>query len=263
MKIATALLLVLVLALGTALIVQQRRASNRIAAAESQAAHFSNNWRQARAQLEERERVVATIETNFTRRSDELIATTVELTQARTDLSLAKADLGKAQSDLRAARADLQSARTELERKAQVIAALEGERDDLTQRMTELTNSIRTLEAQIADTQGKLARAEGNRDFLLKELKRLQDEKGALAAQFSNLAALRAQIAKLKEEAVVNQRLTWMEKGIYQRRDRKGAEALVAPPRPPARPGSRLDVEVERTGESRVLPDTNAPPVPR
>jgi chromosome segregation ATPase len=256
MKIATLIFVVIALVLGAALILQQKRTAESLGPTRTEAMRFSNEWRQARTQLDERDRVMASIETALNRRNEELATATTQLAQAKGDLAQTKNDLTKAQGDLRAAQ-------TELEKKTTQVNELEGEKDALTKTMNELTNSIQLLEVRIADTKRKLANAEGNRDFLLQELKRLQDEKATLAAQFNDLAALRAQISKLKEEAAVNQRLTWMQQGLYQRRDMKGAEALFSPSAPDSLPGSRLNVEVERTGSSRVVPETNAPAAPR
>ena len=95
--------------------------------------------------------------------------------------------------------------------------------------------------------------ADGDRTYLLAELKRLQQDKSALVAQFNSLATLRTQIAKLREEAAIKQRLAWMRSGVYARQDMKGAERLFArSPEPAVAPNNRLDVELERNGAGRA-----------
>jgi hypothetical protein len=106
--------------------------------------------------------------------------------------------------------------------------------------------------------------AEGDREFLLRELKRLQSEKADLERQFNDLDLLRTQVAKLKEEISVARRLDWIRRGIYGGGEtRKGAELLmqgvtVAVPRT----NFSLNVELRQDGSATVLPGgtgTNAP----
>ena len=79
-----------------------------------------------------------------------------------------------------------------------------------------------------ADTERRLTATEGDREFLLTELKRLQVEKAELERQFNDLSVLRTQVAKLKEELTVSRRLEWLRMGIYGMQDKKGAELLMA-----------------------------------
>ena len=124
--------------------------------------------------------------------------------------------------------------------------------------MDDLTANIEKLGKLIVDTERKLAASEGDREFLLKELKRLQVEKAELERQFNDLSVLRAQVAKLKEELTVARRLEWLRMGIYGMSDKKGAEMLVA-----KNPGTgktnnfSLNVELKQDGGASVV--TNAP----
>jgi peptidoglycan hydrolase CwlO-like protein len=126
-------------------------------------------------------------------------------------------------------------------------------------KLDELAGSIRTLNDQIAETKRKLSAAEGDRDSLTRELARLQSDKSELLRQFNDLAALRAQVALLREEAAINQRLAWMAQGVYQASGRKGAEALVAKPTPPPAANPSLNVEVQQNGGATVVPPAKAP----
>jgi len=254
MKTATFVLLVLALTLGAAYVVQQKRFTDRLQSMQGNAFSYSNQWLEARSRLEERDKVIGTLETNLTQRAEQLALISNDLVKANGDLTLTRTDLAKAQSDIKTVRSDY-------EKQTSRITELEGEKDVLTKKLEELTNSINALESQITETKRKLANAEGNRDFLLKELKRLQDEKSTLVAQFNNIATLREQLAKLREDAAISQRLSWTKKGVYQRREMKGAEALIAPTEPAGTPASRLDVEVDQSGQVRVLSTTNSPPV--
>jgi len=145
-----------------------------------------------------------------------------------------------------------------------LITQLESQRDDLAKKMDELTASINTLETRIADTKQKLATSEGDRAFLLKELANLQGEKANLVAQFNSLKAVRAQLAKLRDEAAINQRLAWMQTGLYNLRDKKGAERLLVTSPAPVSTDSRLEVDLEQNGNARgkTTPATSAPTGP-
>jgi hypothetical protein len=130
--------------------------------------------------------------------------------------------------------------------------------------MNELTNAIAGLEGRIAETQRKLAQSEGDREFLLKELKRLQAEKADLERKFNDLAVLREQVRALKEELSVARRLDWIRKGLYGQGDLKGGGLLQKgfskPGTNAPKPG--LDVELKTDGSVKINATTNAPPAP-
>ena len=52
-------------------------------------------------------------------------------------------------------------------------------------------------------------------------------EKAELEQQFNDLAVLRAQVAKLKEELNVSRRLEWIRQGLFASGEAKGAEQLM------------------------------------
>jgi chromosome segregation ATPase len=168
------------------------------------------------------------------------------------ELAVASNNLATANVELTKLTGDLKSMQAEMLKRQERIAALESERDDLTKKMEELTSSINGLEVQIADTKKKLATSEGDKTFLLAELKRLQSDKDTLVRQFNSLAALRVQVAKLKEETAIKQRLDWKRLGVYAMQDQKGAQRLFAQSLVPAAPQSRLDAELYQGG--RIAP---------
>src|SRR6266404_5142623 len=98
---------------------------------------------------------------------------------------------------------------------------------NLTRTETSLKTSLEEVakrDAKIADTQKKLAASEGNREFLEQELKRLTSEKAELERQFNDLAVLRAQVSKLKDELSIARRLDWLRRGIFANAELKGAQ---------------------------------------
>ena len=146
------------------------------------------------------------------------------------------------------------------------VNILTGERDNLTKYMSDLTNSVKNLENQIADVQKKLANSEGEREFLLTELKRLQAEKAELERQLNDLAFLKEQVSKLKAELAIARRLEWIRKGLYG--DAKGAELLMTIGGPkPQQPKTNYNIEAEikTDGTLKVQSgSTNAPqPAPK
>ncbi len=177
---------------------------------------LSNEVREARAQTSEESRLAAYLQSN--------------LTQRATELASASNQLAQTSSNLNALQSELVTARAEAGRNASRVSELETQKDDLEVKLKQLAGSIETLNAQITETRRKLAAAEGDRDSLTRELAKLQSDKSDLLRRFNDIAALRAQLSLLREEAAVNQRLAWLREGVYQTAVRKGGEALIARP---------------------------------
>src|SRR6516165_6842772 len=70
------------------------------------------------------------------------------------------------------------------------ITDLEKQNNALDQRATDLTSAITQLNAQIADTRGKLAASENNNTYLQQQLQKQMAEKAELEHKFSDLDAL-------------------------------------------------------------------------
>jgi len=143
------------------------------------------------------------------------------------------------------------------------INDLNANNDELTKKINGLNVSIQGLEKNIVETERKLAAAEGDREFLVKELKRLQAEKAELEQRMKDLAYLREQVRQLREELNIARRLDWIRRGIYGAGEiKKGSqimqEGLTRPA--PSQAGPNLEVEITRDGAVKVAPGTNAPP---
>ncbi len=241
MKPIVIILTIISLGLGVGMLVEHQHANDKFKFLADDNVRFSNQWQEAVVKLDDVQKVAANLESSLNQRTESLAAASNEL--ARTG-----ADLAKVQTDFKTAQADL-------EKQTARITELEGQRDDLTKKMEDLTASIKSLENQMEDTKKKLASAEGDRQVLSNELKRLQDEKAVLVAQFNDLAALRAQVAKLKEEAAIGQRIAWIKAGVYSARDKKGAERLLTTPFLTAiTPENRLDIELRQSGADKTAP---------
>jgi hypothetical protein len=101
-----------------------------------------------------------------------------------------------------------------------------------------------------------LEASEGDREFLLKELKRLQAEKSDLERQFNDLAMLRDQVRRLRDELSVSRRLEWIRRGLYG--SLKGGELLRKgfASASNTQTNFNLDVEIKRDGSATVLTNT-------
>src|SRR5712664_1209799 len=217
MKAATIILIALALALGAAMLVQHNKAVEQKNADVAEKVELTNRLEATRAKFEEQERIAMYLQTNLTVREQELLSTSNSLLKTA-------ADLAKTQKEAQAADA----AKAEMAKREARINELETQKDALDKQAVDLKSAIGNLEKSITDTEKKLAASEGDREFLLKELKRLPTEKAELERQFNDLTALRAQVSKLKDELSVARRLEWIRMGIYGQQAMKGAEKLMA-----------------------------------
>ena len=206
--------------------------------------------------------------------SNNLSRTSADLTKTSGELSKTTAQLKQtaqeAEETKRRAEQAAEIAKQEIAKRDAQIAELETNRDQLTNKMAQLSTSIQGLEKNISETQQKLAAAQGDREFLLKELKRLQSEKAELERQMADLDYLRKQISQLREELNIQKRLEWIRRGIYGAGDtRKGGQLMqdgfIKPPGN-AKEGTNaapsLEVEIKRDGGVKIHSNTNAPAAP-
>jgi chromosome segregation ATPase len=149
---------------------------------------LSNEWKQTSAKLDDQRAVNLSLERELVNRAE-------EVKSFSNNLAVTSADLAKTRADAKAA---LEAAEAAMKARDDKIKELEGERDDLTKRMTDLNSSIGRLENQIAETERKLRTSEGDREYLMSELKRLQAEKAELERKFQDwrFARAGAQIAR-------------------------------------------------------------------
>jgi chromosome segregation ATPase len=251
-KTVAILLTILCLLLAAGLIYRHNLATQEKKKDVATIVHFSNQVIEVSTRLDEQKMVNLSLERDFNSQAE-------ELKTYSNNLVTVTASYTKAQADAKAA---AETAKQEIQRRNDRIAELEGQRDGMTRKMSELTNSIASLENQISDTQRKLDASEGDREFLLKELKRLQAEKSELERQFNDLAVLRDQVRKLRDELSISRRLEWIRRGLYG--SFKGGELLRRgfASAAPARTNYNLDVEIHREGGIKIL--TNAPgPAPK
>jgi len=254
MKVAIVILILAAVGLGVGLMYRHNQAVMVKTADEEIKATLSNQVEQTQAKLDEEQKVNLLLSTNLTLKGEELSSTSNTLAKVN-------ADLARTQREMQAA-AD--AAKAEIERRDTQIAQLTSQTNALTIKMDDLTSNIGKLGKQISDTERKLSASEGDRDFLVKELKRMQAEKADLERQFNDLAILRTQISKLKEEMSIARRLEWIKMGIYGMQDKKGAERLMnrTPPTAANTNNFDLNVELRQDGGATVAPPGTPPPAP-
>lgn len=254
---ATALsivLLVLCAVLGGLLYVQQKRTVQQRAETVTNLASLSNELTKASSSLLDVTAQKTQLQTNLIEQAEQIQTISNELISVTEKLARVEAE----------AKTAAQTAQEEVAKRDGKILDLEGQREDLTRKMGDLTNSISSLEQMIGATEKKLQASEGDRAFLLKELKRLQSEKAELEKQLNSLAFLREQVKKLREELSVQRKLDWIRRGILVGGTVKGAERLQQLNRMQAAAQSNynLNVELRQDGTIKVAPTpTNSPPV--
>ncbi len=132
--------------------------------------------------------------------------------------------------------------------------ALKGEEDAV--QLARLARSVGELQERVGSLEHDLEQSEGERDFLLEQLARAQDEKRQMEAVLDDLDYLKERVFQLRYRMRAGG-----SSGAASATRRKGAELLArgfpraAPP--PSEPS--LDVEIRQDGEARIA---DPPPPP-
>ena len=246
MKALIAILILVCVGLGAGLIYRHATAEKKAKQDEETIVRYENKLSETDKKLAEQAAVNAVLEQNLTSRTKEL--TEVSNTLATVTLNLAKV---REEAQIAATNAAADIAKRDAR-----INELETQRDDLTKRMTDLNGQITDYQGRIEDIQRKLVSSEGDRDYLLGELKRLQSEKNDLERQFNDIAMLREQVHKLKDELSISRRLDWIRRGLYG--SLKGAERLqkgfVQPAGTTTNQNYDLNVELKQSGDVQIVP---------
>jgi chromosome segregation ATPase len=178
------------------------------------------------------------------------------------DLSLSRESLVTLSNSLNEAVGTLTNTKAMLQNAEGQIVDLEAQNKLLDERAALLTNSIESLNAQMAETQQKLASADTNNAFLNAELQKQIALRAELERKFNNLDAVRTQVKKLRNDEFVARRLQWLRNGTDPSMSMKGAQqlmqhSLTAKTASPTNGHYDLNVEVGSDGSVKV--STNAP----
>jgi len=255
-RIAIVLLVLLCLGLGIALVTTRKKATVQQADDFRRIGDYSNQVVSVTDQLDRQREVNAQFEKDLAQHRKAL----GELTNNYTQVS---ANLNDVSSNLARTEQSLKSSQQELAKRDSTISELENKNQALDKHALDLSLSITNLTTQIAETQRKLAASEGDKAFLESELKRLMAEKAELERQFNDLAVLRAQVSKLKEELNIARRIEWIRRGLFASSEEKGAQKLMRGVTPPEthpkveQPSYDLNVEVHADGSVKVIPPLN------
>lgn len=234
--------------LGSGLYWVRERAKKEQAVAAVRVDQLAGDLVRVEVKLQEQQKVNASLEST-------LAARTEEVGTYSNKLAFVSRELTKTEEEAKVAAAKAQE---EIGTREKRIEGLQGEKDDLSERLAELDLRIGGLQAQIQETERRLASSQGDKEVLQKELRRMMSEKVELDRRFQDLTAVKEQLRMLKEEAYVAGR------AIFGRRsglmDKKGAQLLnEGIRRPVAREtgtvDGRLNVEVQPDGTGRVVPN--------
>lgn len=252
-KIGIVVLVVVCVGLAIALIAVKSGADDQHKKDSDTIGELSNEWAQASYTNDELRQV------NLTLHSDLDATNQLAVTLSST--------LVEASNTLAAAESSLQGATNQITDLNDRIKDLMAQNEVLDQHADSLSNTIVTLNSQIADTEQKLASSQTNNAFLTAELQRQMTEKAELERKFNDLSEVRDQVKKLKDELFVARRLQWMREGIDPATQTKGAQLLVQQRLPSTNtaatlpPNYNLNVEVGSDGSVHIIPPpTNSPP---
>lgn len=253
------------LGLGAALWQQHQKHAEQTKELDKTITSYSNDVTSLDVRLKEQVMVNGTLETNLAatqlKASNDLAAVQATLAATSANLDKSQTEAKTAAAAAAAAEAAAEAAIAEKDKK---IAALASQNTELDKQSNDLRGAITNLEAQIQATQKKLDASEGDKKLLMEELKTLQAKKEELENQLRNLAFLKDQVKKLKDDLAVARRLDWIRRGLYEAIGEKGGERLTHPPPSLPPPTNHvLDVELRQSGGVKInppsTPSTNAP----
>ena len=188
---------------------------------------------------------------------------TNDLVAAQREVTRFSNSLNGASTALASAKATLQGDQDQIDNLNGRVTDLEAQNRVLDDRAVALTNTIAALNAQIAETEQKLADSETNNVFLEKELQQQIAQRAELERKFDDINQLRAQVKKLRDEAFVARRLELNRNGPT---DQKGAQLLMQPRTAASMAAATatkqtshydLNVEVGSDGSVHVIPPLN------
>ena len=210
---------------------------------------FSNQVISVNKNLDEQRQVNLTLSNDLATARSELLMDGEKLTELSNTLAAATATL----ADTRNTLASSQEMVTNLNAR---ITDLEAQNRDLDAQASALSNQLAQLTIQIENTRSQLAISQSNNTYLQAELQKQLAQKAELEHKFNDLAELRAQVRKMKDEMFIARRVQ-LERNDNS--NRKGATLLIsrgAPVPPPTHTVSTYDlnVEVGSDGSVRIIP---------
>ena len=272
-KIGIAILAVVCAGLAVALVVIKGQADKQQTTSAGTIVDFSNQLVKANLSNEDLNQANLNLRSDLaTNRQTTLVLSNqlaTQLASLNTQLSETAGTLATATASLQSAQQQISTLNGQITNLNEHVTDLETQNQVLDQRANSLSNTIVSLDAQIAATQMKLATSETNNAFLDSELKRQIAQRAELERKFNDLVVVRAQVTKLRDDLIAAQRLEWMRQGIDPANPLKGGQLLMqhtpltsrAASAAGGSPAYNLNVEVGSDGSVHVIPPaTNAPP---
>jgi chromosome segregation ATPase len=221
---------------------------------------FSNQWTRAELKITDLSQVNLTYSNDLSSSQQQLALSRGELAQLTNSLAAANATLSSTKTVLTSTKTSLAQTREQISSLNLRINDLESQNKVLDQRVVELTNTLAQLNAQIEETRGQLALAQTNNAYLQGELQKQLAQKAELEHKFNDLAELRAQIHKVRDEMFVARRLELMQndngngtkKGAEVLNPRTVSVSLNPETKKPA--NYDLNVEIGSDGSVKVIP---------
>jgi septal ring factor EnvC (AmiA/AmiB activator) len=243
-------LIIVAAGLGLALIVVNNKARREKQELYDSLTVQSNTVTAIKTSLTEQQAVNQVLETN-------LASTRAEYSNK---LALSDASLRRVQENLdkvtTEAKAQADATAAEIAQRDKKISDLQTQKQDVDRQSGDLRDHISSLDSQIIAIQGKLARSEGNRELLTKELKRLETEKAAWLDRFNDVAFVKVHLRRLESELAADRRLERIDRTGDRGDHKKAAEGLTHPTNnPPADLSPTLNVELHRNGQTNTPAD--------
>jgi chromosome segregation ATPase len=250
-KVAIIVLAVVCVGLGIALLAGKKQADDQHATDARSIEDFSNQVVSANDQLKDLGQVNLTLSNDLASSQQQFSSSAEQMTQLSNTLAAANATLAETKTSLAGAQEQVTNLNSR-------VADLEAQNQALDQQASTLSNALAQLTVQIEATKTQLAVAQTNSAFLQDELQKQLAQRAELEHKFNDLAELRFQVKKIRDEMFVARRLQ-MAKSANG--GKKGAELLMlhslpsagAPPRPPAS-NYDLNVEIGSDGSVKVIP---------
>ncbi len=222
MKIGAAILAAICVVLAVVLIVINNQADVQQKEATGKIFDLSNQV------VSDNEQIIGLNQVNLTLTND--------LAASRQDVLTFSNNLVQTSSALTETKASLESAQDQITNLDARVADLQAQNQALDQRAADLTNTIAWFNSQITSTQMKLVVSETNNAFLEEQLKQQVAAKNELQRKFDDLKTVRAQVTKLRDDALTARRLEWMREGIDPSTPLKGGQLLMRRTPKPRRP---------------------------
>ena len=218
MKTTVVVLALLLLGAGVTVVIQHRQFRERLNAADSGYARWSNRWQQSQETLSVAAQTSARLHTTVLMRETMLALTSNELAGATNRLAEAATVLAEQQAELKAAADELQrrderviqlqaqqqalerqrdTLQAEVRKVSEELAELNRQREAATAARAQLEEQLKTLQSQIEQRQRTVDALNLERELTLQQNEKLHADVAAMKAAAAKVKQSEEQIARL------------------------------------------------------------------